>query len=753
MSDLKEKRVELILQQLQQLPTLPSVAVKVLEVTGRNESCAGEVINLIKGDPSLTTKVLKLVRRADLGIRGEVVTVDRAVVLLGFEAVRSAVLALSAFAIFPPDPTAPRARFDREEFWKHSIAVACAAELLAESVTGIEPAEAFVCGLLHDIGKIALDAILPKSYERVIEAAELLRGNVADVERTVIGLDHMVVGKRLAERWQLPASIRDCIWLHGQNPDSLPAGVLSGRMVNLITLADNLVREQHIGHSGNYTFHVIRAALQQVTGVTDSAIEAARKSLIKRIEERADALGLGHATTGEIYLSALSQANQELGRIGEQLAARNRKLASRAKYFEALSRFQGELRPDAPSSLVLQAIGQTAQDVIGAAPLVVFSTRPAQAYAELVVVGAAGEVSDTSVVDCPSRLAKPMAGEGPVLPAGDHLEWLMSRVSPMLCGEQRFWIALEAEGICVGGIVWGSAPGEAQRLSPQAPELAALAAGWSLALRTSQFREEAHTLAEQLAEANRRLQGAQAELVRTRSVAAVGELAAGAAHEMNNPLAVISGRAQLLAGSLEDAKLKQSAQLIFDQAHRLSQIITDLMDFAKPSPPQAVKVEVADLIDRAVHEARNRDSGYTRKIELTMAEVPPVLVDQEQTRLALVEVLHNALQATDEAVGKIVICAAYDVFSSRVALSVADNGCGMDGEVLRRAFDPFFSGLSAGRRRGMGLAKALRWIESSGGTIRLESKPQEGTRAIILLPAAPRADVGEPARPRKAAQS
>jgi signal transduction histidine kinase len=73
-------------------------------------------------------------------------------------------------------------------------------------------------------------------------------------------------------------------------------------------------------------------------------------------------------------------------------------------------------------------------------------------------------------------------------------------------------------------------------------------------------------------------------------------------------------------------------------------------------------------------------------------------------------------------------------------VSVADNGCGMDAETLKRAFDPFFSSLPAGRRRGLGLAKALRWIESSGGSIRLESKPAgspgQGTRAMVLLPAA-----------------
>ena len=90
----------------------------------------------------------------------------------------------------------------------------------------------------------------------VPEAVDLLRGNFADVERRVIGLDHMVVGKRLAERWQLPSTIRDCIWLHGQLPAALPATVKNPQLVNLITLADTLVREQHLGYSGNYSFSV-----------------------------------------------------------------------------------------------------------------------------------------------------------------------------------------------------------------------------------------------------------------------------------------------------------------------------------------------------------------------------------------------------------------------------------------------------------------------------------------------------------------
>src|SRR5688500_17545589 len=94
---LREKRVELILQQLEQLPTLPAVAISVLEATASDDSSADEVVKLIQSDVSLTARILQLVHRADLGVRGEVSTVQRAVLLLGFEAVRSAVLAVSVF--------------------------------------------------------------------------------------------------------------------------------------------------------------------------------------------------------------------------------------------------------------------------------------------------------------------------------------------------------------------------------------------------------------------------------------------------------------------------------------------------------------------------------------------------------------------------------------------------------------------------------------------------------------------------------
>lgn len=737
------KRVELILQQLEELPTLPTVAVRVLEATGNESAAAKDVVGLIESDVALTTRILQLVHRADSGVRGEVTSVERAVVLLGFEAVRSAVLALSVFDALALHPK--ESKFNRDEFWKHSVAVACCAELLAEALAstwakdaGVTPSEAFVCGLLHDMGKVALDATLPKSFGRVIEAVDLLRGNIADVERTVIGIDHNVAGKRLAEKWQLPTAIRESIWLHGQMPSALPAGVRHARTINLVTLADVLVREQHLGYSGNYTNTIPRAQLLDALSLSPEAVEKALLQLVNRIEPRAKSLGLGEETSNELYRDALGKANKELGRVTSQLAVKNRKLAIRAKFFDALSAFQAELRADAAPQMILRAIGQTAIEVLGIPAVGVFSLPPSATLAETLLLDAKGDVFDTTLIDCPGvHPDAPENGDGPVLSAGPNLEWLIGAVSPRLPGDGRFWICLTADNACIGGVIWGAGAGESQRLSPQVLELAAIIGGWSLALRTAQIREEARTLSEALADANRRLHTAQSEIVRNKAMISVGEMAAGAAHEMNNPLAVISGRSQLLSMQLSDPKQKHAAALIFDQSHRLSEIITELMDYAKPVPPKPTLCDVSDLVGRAIHDAKLLDESPDRKIEITIGDLPQVEVDAEQVSAAMREIVGNAIQATDENTGQILIHGAFDFMSNKVVVTVTDNGCGMDDETLKRAFDPFFSSRRAGRRRGMGLAKAMRWVECSNGTIRQESKAGQGTRTTVLLPAVP----------------
>ena len=745
----RDKRVELILQQLEAVPPLPGIA----SLFARSAACGvADAVASLNANPEFAERVIKLSSAIDNAGPHAAETIDSLFKKHGIEPLRYSVLAVGAYHTFAATTNNP-------EHWRHAVAVGCAAELLAEQMVGtwgkdsqVEPFEAFACGFLHDLGKMVLETVLPKSFARAVEAAEMLRGNIADIERSVIGIDHMVAGKRLAERWELPAALRDCIWLHGQAPQALPATVSRPRLVNLITLADLLAREQHIGYSGNYVYTVTRQHLLDAVGVTPEQVDATLESLVERIEQHAEALGIGEATTGQLYQHAITQANKELDRVQTELATKTKRLQIRGKFFEALAGFQGEIRPDAPPQTILRAIGQTAVTLLDVTSAGAFSLIPGQEFAEVLLFDNNGEVFETSLVDCPQRPATPAVGVGPVVPAGAELEWLLAAISPRLAHDQRFWIALEADGQCIGGVVWGALPGESARLGPQVQEITAIASGWSLALRTAQIREEAKTLSEQLAEVNRKLQSAQSEILRSRTMITVGEMAAGAAHEMNNPLAVISGRSQLLSQQLSDPKQKAAAHLIHEQAHRLTDIITELMDFAKPVPPQIADCDLSDLIDRALHEAKMQADVVDRTVEVTIGDVPAVVVDKDQVMSALMELFDNSFNATDPVKGHITVNAAFDPFSRKVAVTISDNGCGMDATTLKRAFDPFFSMRPAGRRRGMGLPKALRWVEASGGSIRLESRPGQGTRSLILLPAAqPSAQQAKKA-PRKAAQ-
>ena len=756
MSDqLREKRVELILQQLEDVPSLPLSAAAVVGVAAGNAAAVADAVTALAADEAFAQCVLKLL--AACGEKFD--SIDQVITRRGFETLRLAAISVGAYHAFAQNQD-PNSSFRDDDYWKHAVAVGCCAQLVAEQMVGmwgkdsqVDPFECFACGLLHDIGKLVLETVLPKSFERVVEAAEMLRGNIADVERGVIGLDHMVAGKRLAERWELPANLRDCIWLHGQSPAALPATVNRPRLVNLITLADIIAREQHLGFSGNYSTTLSRQNLLDTIGITPDQIDVVLSRLVDQMERVAPALGIGQASSRELYQRALTAANRQLDRVQSELETKNRRLAIRAQFFEALAGFRAEIRPDAPPQTVLRAVGQTAIGVLNITSVAAFSLIPGQNFAEVLLFDEHGEVFESTLIDCPQTPPTPAVGNGPVLAAGSEVEWLLSVISPRLAAQQRYWICLESDGMCIGGLVWGGQPGESQRLGSQVQEITAISAGWSLALRTAQIRDEARTLAEQLAEANRKLQSAQAEILRSKTMITVGEMAAGAAHEMNNPLAVISGRSQLLASQLSDPKQKAAAHLIHEQSHRLTDIITELMDFAKPVPPQPALCDVADLIDQALHEAKMQADTVDRTVEVTIGDVPGVIVDRDQVMRALMELFDNAFNATDPVKGHIAVSAAFDPFSRKVAVTIADNGCGMAENTLKRAFDPFFSSRAAGRRRGMGLPKALRWVEASGGQIRLESRQGQGTRSLVLLPAAQPSATQAKKAPRRAVGS
>ena len=733
---LQGRQVELILDQLESLPTLPELAVRILHLTTSSRSDAQQIIDLIKTDQVLTARILSLASRVETGLRDQARTIDRAIVMLGFETVRSTVMSIKVFEMFDAQET-PAAGLDRREFWKHCLAVACAAELLAQQAdVAADPDELFVCGLLHDVGKLALEQCLPKSYTRVVESCNAQYGNIAEYERRIIGVDHTIAGRRLAQKWELPALIENAIWLHHQPIEALPEAMEHARAVALVHLADTIAREQRFGYSGNFTFPASSARLAEQIGLGDDAIGAVLEHLPAAIEQRARIMGMGETTSEDLFRSALANANAELGRLNTKLRRRAVQTASQAKALKDLLEFNRELTGRESLSQLTGLMARTWADALHLEPT---PLQPVVAYTlsrtddtAVLARHTAAEGTRTDLVrtrkDLPSipvpadGMPGPTAMRTLVADAENLHEWLANEAlvhRPLIFGCQ--W---------VGGLLW---PTTSSGTDPAGEARQAITLSLAYAAGITEMREQSATMAEQLVQSSQQVYAMQKSLAETRALAAVGEMAAGAAHEMNNPLAVIAGRAQLMADAA-DGPDRATWHTIAEQSQKLSDIVTELMDFARPPAPKPTAVPVAD----AVAQARRLIQADAPALAVQIAvapDTPPVWADPDQISRAMAELLLNAADAY-EADGYVQVDTKVDDVSGHVLIRVTDSGRGMDLETLENAFTPFFSAKAAGRKRGMGLSRARRLVQLAGGKIWISSAPGEGTTVFVLLPPA-----------------
>jgi len=213
---------------------------------------------------------------------------------------------------------------------------------------------------------------------------------------------------------------------------------------------------------------------------------------------------------------------------------------------------------------------------------------------------------------------------------------------------------------------------------------------------------------------------------------ALAEFAAGAGHEMNNPLAVISGRAQLMLRELQGAERRRDLAVINSQALRVHEMIADLMLFARPPAVERQTIDVADLLPRVLNSqhALAVERGVTVR-----SEMPPesleMRVDPVQLEVAWSAICRNAIEAS--ARNQTVILGAQRS-DGQVQLWVRDQGAGMPEDALRHACEPYYSGRAAGRGLGLGLSKAWRIVTQHGGQLLIDSAPQRGTCVTLMLP-------------------
>ena len=250
-------------------------------------------------------------------------------------------------------------------------------------------------------------------------------------------------------------------------------------------------------------------------------------------------------------------------------------------------------------------------------------------------------------------------------------------------------------------------------------------------LLAASFNEMSRKMADDI----ERLRTLNEQLVRTEKLAAAGTLAAGVAHEVNNPLASISSLIQILQTRNDaDPETREMLRLISAQIARITQVLRDMMDFARVRPPLRAPLDVPRIIEASLRLA-SFDKTFKRLQVITEldAGVPRVSADADQLQQVFLNLLLNARDAMPDG-GELRIRSRYHESSNQITVEIVDNGVGIAPEHRAHVFDPFFTTKPAGTGTGLGLAICYGIINAHGGRIEIDPNNGRGTRVCVTLP-------------------
>jgi len=212
-----EEQIKKIIGNIKNLPTPPIVFEQIQKVINDPDTSSADVAGILSEDPAMSIKVLKLTNSAFYGLSREIDSVRHAVTIIGLEAVKNLVLSASVMSMFKADE---KNREFHEDYWRHSLATAVASKMLAKEIKAnqtFNPDPAFTSGLIHDIGKMIICGFMREEHQKIQAIVkESPNTSIREIETSILGFDHAILGKQLALQWKLPDRMADTIGYHNR---------------------------------------------------------------------------------------------------------------------------------------------------------------------------------------------------------------------------------------------------------------------------------------------------------------------------------------------------------------------------------------------------------------------------------------------------------------------------------------------------------------------------------------------------------
>lgn len=748
------------------LPTLPSIAMEAIRLMEGDSSTFDSLADLLKNDQVLSGKIITYANSVHVGARSEISTIPQAISAAGLNAVRSIVLSVSIFDSFSKPEGNPDDKLIH--FWMHSIGVACTAEILAHHLGFPNPDEAYLGGLLHDLGKIVSYQQFPQKFARLCHELEKHTSDSdqellpLDIEEAVLGFNHIDAGKFVGERFGFPETLLRSMWLHHQ-PVIEPISPSPEQLPQLVRFADVLCVTHNVGSSYFLTkepichnhFHFALENLIRLHHLDPADIDEIMAKVHQRVEDVCTVLDVWDE---DDYQNLLRLANVGLGKMSRQLDENNRDLFATNYILAATLDMHKKLHAGLSLTEAAEVIAETACQGFDVDRSLCLIRDPAVHR----FVGAISDEHITHEIELPSRLhdmesRKNYATSDIEVEAANRLEQAThdlvhdrieeSRMFSMMGGSKflaTFFMADKKSSWrkeqLLGQLVvdFSSGPSHTgQDFSDLQKNFEALASSAGTAIERYLLAKDLNRQARKLAKTSRKMEENQRQLFTSHRLATVGRLAAGAAHEINNPLTIISLNIQILKRMIDqlpdNEKLEERLEVISTQEHRISQVIQNLMGFAKPTEPQFSPENIADIINKAITLTQGREGVSRITIENNTPKdlLPKIFIDPQQIEQVFLNLLVNAYQAMPKG-GTLTIEATGS--QDFVDILISDTGSGIAKQDLGKIFDPFFTTKLQGEGTGLGLAVCHAIIEHNQGTMTVDSKKGKGSTFKVRLP-------------------
>jgi HD-like signal output (HDOD) protein/signal transduction histidine kinase len=685
------------------LPAMPQILIRLIGHLQADDLGMPELAALIAQDAGMTGKILAVANSSAYHRGTRSANLEQSLVSLGTDMIKTLVISESVFQTFNSFPHSGST--DLRAFWKNSLMGAMVARDVARRIGYAQPEEAYLAGLLHNVGRLALLSTAPREYAFNFNARD--DEDLCAVEQRTLQITHTEAGAWLIERWRLDSFLADSVLYHHEPVARLEA---AHPLIRIVRLAHIVA-----AHAGDEAALSEGAAL---CGLGQPVLDEICDGAQQQVEQAAEHLGIDLAGADDLPVPA-AQAPVQLDPVAQRLSEEMRNLVLVSEIGQSFARQQGE-------ASLLDSMVRSARMLFDFDNALVLLENPTGQA----LVGAPG-----SAVQRLAEFSIPLAKGGTVVGSAlsrrtafvrrddEPLGLAEEQLLRMLGSDSMVCVPLVAGARCLGVLVGGLPAWQVAAISKREHFLKSFGAQAAAALENA-LSERGHAR-RQLAQVTEQYREASRRVV----------------HEVNNPLSIIKNYLSVLDEKLSrNEPVSGEMSILNEEIDRVGQLVNSLAEL-KPAPGGADAVAVAKVADEVVRLFHT--TGFlpqSVEVLLSVQDDARIEGDADMLKQVLVNLLKNAIEALDERGGRIEIASRGLVNRDRklyVELVVSDNGPGLPGEVMANLFSAVKS-TKDGAHHGLGLSIVHSLVKKLQGHIACRSG-SVGTTFEILLPAVPAA--------------